>query len=187
MGNPSNATTDVNNPFNYLLPKTAVCHRLSPRPRDSELGVVASRFNLDRLGIRGRMIFVPTIRHCPPVGITSRNSIIRGSGFDRGHHTPSGDRTRSIPDNSATFFMTNMMPQAPGNNQGPWEKLESDSRGHWSGRAMNFISSRPAPAPAAPARTAASPIRLPAAKLPFRPIPGKSFWFCRSATTMWRG
>ena len=52
-----------------------------------------------------------------------------GSGFDRGHMTPSGDRTSSVANNSATFLMTNMIPQAPGNNQGPWEKLESYLRG----------------------------------------------------------
>jgi endonuclease G, mitochondrial len=54
-----------------------------------------------------------------------QNTDYSGSGFDRGHHTPSADRTSSVPDNSATFFMTNMMPQAPFNNQGPWEDLES--------------------------------------------------------------
>jgi endonuclease G len=51
-----------------------------------------------------------------------------GSGFDRGHMTPSADRTASIPENSATFLMTNMIPQAPGNNQGPWADLENDTR-----------------------------------------------------------
>ena len=34
-------------------------------------------------------------------------------GFDRGHICPSADRTASKEDNSATFFMTNMIPQAP--------------------------------------------------------------------------
>jgi endonuclease G len=48
-----------------------------------------------------------------------------GSGFDRGHHTPSGDRTRSIPDNSSTFLMTNIVPQLAANNQGAWEDFES--------------------------------------------------------------
>jgi len=48
-----------------------------------------------------------------------------GSGYDRGHMTPSGDRTRSIPDNSATFLMTNMVPQLAANNQGAWEDFES--------------------------------------------------------------
>ena len=40
-----------------------------------------------------------------------------GSGFDHGHNYPSADRTGSVPDNSATFLMSNMMPQAPNNNQ----------------------------------------------------------------------
>jgi endonuclease G len=39
--------------------------------------------------------------------------------------TPSADRTSTVADNSATFFMTNMIPQSPDNNQGPWEALES--------------------------------------------------------------
>src|SRR5262249_30181204 len=48
-----------------------------------------------------------------------------GSGFDRGHMCPSADRTASVLDNSATFLMTNMVPQAPDNNQGPWAAFEN--------------------------------------------------------------
>lgn len=51
-----------------------------------------------------------------------------GSGFDRGHMCPSGDRTRSYTANSETFYLINMVPQAANNNRGPWEKLESYSR-----------------------------------------------------------
>ncbi|MBC7900274.1 MAG: DNA/RNA non-specific endonuclease, partial [Saprospiraceae bacterium] len=51
-----------------------------------------------------------------------------GSGYQRGHMCPSGDRTRSIPDNSATFLMTNMVPQISENNEGPWEEFESYCR-----------------------------------------------------------
>ncbi|HEX2640479.1 MAG TPA: DNA/RNA non-specific endonuclease, partial [Pyrinomonadaceae bacterium] len=51
-----------------------------------------------------------------------------GSGYDRGHMCPSGDRTNSIPNNSATFLMTNFVPQLSANNQGPWEDLESYCR-----------------------------------------------------------
>ncbi|HYP52904.1 MAG TPA: DNA/RNA non-specific endonuclease, partial [Pyrinomonadaceae bacterium] len=49
-------------------------------------------------------------------------------GFDRGHMVPSADRTSSVEDNSATFLMTNMIPQASGNNQGPWNDLEGHIR-----------------------------------------------------------
>ena len=48
-----------------------------------------------------------------------------GSGFDRGHNCPSGDRTSSTDANSSTFLMTNMIPQAPNNNQKAWATLES--------------------------------------------------------------
>ncbi|HMS38882.1 MAG TPA: DNA/RNA non-specific endonuclease [Pyrinomonadaceae bacterium] len=51
-----------------------------------------------------------------------------GSGYDRGHMCPSGDRTNSVPNNSATFLMTNFVPQLSANNQGPWEELESYCR-----------------------------------------------------------
>ena len=39
-----------------------------------------------------------------------------------------GDRTNSVANNSATFLMTNMIPQAPNNNRITWEKLEAYSR-----------------------------------------------------------
>lgn len=55
------------------------------------------------------------------VGSTSYS----GSGFDRGHNCPSGDRTSSVAANSSTFLMTNMIPQAPNNNQVTWEGFES--------------------------------------------------------------
>lgn len=50
------------------------------------------------------------------------------SGFDRGHVCPSGDRTDQVSSNSATFYMTNMIPQAPKNNQVTWANLESYCR-----------------------------------------------------------
>ncbi|MEB0261686.1 MULTISPECIES: DNA/RNA non-specific endonuclease [unclassified Mucilaginibacter] len=48
-----------------------------------------------------------------------------GSGFDRGHNCPSADRTSSADANSATFLMTNMIPQAPNNNQQTWANMEN--------------------------------------------------------------
>jgi endonuclease G, mitochondrial len=50
------------------------------------------------------------------------------SGYDRGHMCPSADRTASVEANSATFLMTNMQPQLPALNRGPWKDLESFSR-----------------------------------------------------------
>ena len=51
-----------------------------------------------------------------------------GSGFDRGHNCPSADRSRTLDDNSATFLMTNMIPQAANNNQRTWGNLEEWTR-----------------------------------------------------------
>jgi endonuclease G len=48
-----------------------------------------------------------------------------GSGFDRGHNCPSADRTSSANANAATFLMTNMIPQAPNNNQQTWAEMEN--------------------------------------------------------------
>jgi endonuclease G len=50
------------------------------------------------------------------------------SGYDRGHLVPSGDRTRSNSDNSATFLMSNIFPQTPETNRGPWRDLENYAR-----------------------------------------------------------
>ena len=51
-----------------------------------------------------------------------------GSGFDRGHNCPSADRTSTVAANSSTFLMTNIIPQAPKLNQGPWAGLEDHTR-----------------------------------------------------------
>ncbi|HEU4731433.1 MAG TPA: DNA/RNA non-specific endonuclease [Kofleriaceae bacterium] len=51
-----------------------------------------------------------------------------GSGYDRGHMCPSGDRTLTAASNSQTFYLTNMVPQAANNNQGPWNALENECR-----------------------------------------------------------
>ncbi|MGK7894659.1 MAG: DNA/RNA non-specific endonuclease, partial [Xenococcus sp. (in: cyanobacteria)] len=52
----------------------------------------------------------------------------RGSGYDRGHLMPSGDRTKSKTANSSSFLMTNMIPQHPSNNREVWRELEIYSR-----------------------------------------------------------
>jgi endonuclease G, mitochondrial len=51
-----------------------------------------------------------------------------GSGFDRGHVVPAADRNKTAADSQAVFWMTNILPQAPDNNRGPWEQLESYCR-----------------------------------------------------------
>ncbi|GAA6616161.1 DNA/RNA non-specific endonuclease [Scytonema sp. NUACC26] len=50
------------------------------------------------------------------------------SGFDKGHMIPSADRSNNPDNNAATFLMTNIIPQAPDNNQGYWARLEDYER-----------------------------------------------------------
>ncbi|MGK7898093.1 MAG: DNA/RNA non-specific endonuclease, partial [Xenococcus sp. (in: cyanobacteria)] len=52
----------------------------------------------------------------------------RGSGYDRGHLMPSGDRTKSKSANSSSFLMVNMIPQHKANNREVWRELEQYSR-----------------------------------------------------------
>ena len=65
-----------------------------------------------------------------------------GSGFDRGHMTPNADRDKetSIPINQATFLMSNMVAQAPDNNQGPWADFEGYLRTLLPGDEVYIVS-----------------------------------------------
>ncbi|HEX4419200.1 MAG TPA: DNA/RNA non-specific endonuclease, partial [Kofleriaceae bacterium] len=51
-----------------------------------------------------------------------------GSGYERGHMCPSADRTLDAASNMQTFYLTNMVPQAANNNEGPWADLENYAR-----------------------------------------------------------
>lgn len=126
MGNPSNAVVDVSQFANYLLdkPQYAVSYH-----RDRGIPNWVS-WHLDPtwLGSAPRQNDFRNDPSLPAGWYQVQSTDYSGSGFDRGHHTPSADRTSTVADNSATFFMTNMMPQAPANNQGPWADLETYCR-----------------------------------------------------------
>lgn len=127
MGNPSGATTDTNNPNNYLMEKIQYVLSYS-RDRGTPNWV---SWHLDSSWITGAADRQNDFRPDPavPAGwYRVQAGDYQGSGFDRGHITPSADRTSSVADNSATFLMTNFVPQSPDNNQGPWAGLEGDLR-----------------------------------------------------------
>lgn len=123
MGNPSGATTNTGFPDNYLLDKPQ--YVMSYNRSRATSNWVSWYLNSSSIGSTPRQNDFRADNTLPSGWYQVNQNDYSGSGFDRGHMTPSGDRTSSIPDNSATFLMTNMVPQAPGNNQGPWEKLES--------------------------------------------------------------
>jgi endonuclease G, mitochondrial len=49
---------------------------------------------------------------------------LSGSGYDRGHMLRSEERTRDDAANYATFVMSNVLPQRPDLNRGPWFDFE---------------------------------------------------------------
>ena len=126
LGNPSNATTNVANEKNYLMTKAQ--YSLSYNRSRATANWVAWRLDSTWIGMAPRQDDFRPDPALPSGWYQVLDTDYSGSGFDRGHMTPSGDRTRSIPDNSATFLMTNIVPQIAANNQGPWEEFESYCR-----------------------------------------------------------
>ncbi len=126
LGNPSGATSDPNNASNYLL--------VHP---EFTIGYNASRgipnwvsWHIDRadLGQAPRQNNFRPDAALPRQFYAVAPASYARSGFDKGHNCPSGDRTADLDANSNTFLMTNMVPQAPHNNQQTWAHLEEYGR-----------------------------------------------------------
>jgi endonuclease G len=126
FGNPSDATTDVANENNYLMDKTY--YALSYNRSRAIPNWVAWYVGPSTLGGTKRQDDFRSDTSLPAGWYRVGSGSFGGSGFDRGHNCPSGDRTASVEANSSTFFMTNMIPQAPNNNQQTWANLESYAR-----------------------------------------------------------
>ncbi|PRY02948.1 endonuclease G [Pontibacter ummariensis] len=126
LGNPSGATADESNPNNYLMLKPQ--YALSYSQERGTPNWVSWHVSEDWLGTAERQDDFRADPSLPEGWYRVGSSSYRGSGFDRGHNTPSADRTKSVADNSATFLMTNMIPQAPSNNQETWANLEDYTR-----------------------------------------------------------
>lgn len=125
LGNPSNAAVDVSQPNNYLMEKPSFS--LSYNRDKGTPNWVSWHLETDWTGSLPRN---DTFRADPAVSpdwYRVQSTDYFASGFDRGHMTPNADRDNpaSIPLNQETFLMSNMVPQAPNNNQGPWADLES--------------------------------------------------------------
>ena len=127
-GNPSDSISDITASKNYLIekPQFTICYNsesLNPN-------WVAWHLCSGDLGNADR---ADTFRPDPelPQGwyaVRKQDYKFPAYGFDRGHICPSADRTASSQDNSMTFLMTNMVPQAPDNNRIVWVALEKFER-----------------------------------------------------------
>ncbi|MEY3332907.1 MAG: hypothetical protein RLZZ176_1207 [Cyanobacteriota bacterium] len=126
LGNPSQAATNVNNPDNYLMIKPQ--YVLSYNRSNGTPNWVSWQLNKSWFGSAERQDNFKPDNTLPEGWERIKPTAYNGSGYDRGHVTPSADRTRSTEDNAATFLMTNMMPQTPDNNRNTWGNLEDYSR-----------------------------------------------------------
>lgn len=139
MGNPSNAVASTGSPSNYLMVKSQ--YALSYHRDRGTPNWVSWQLNSSWLGSAPRQDDFRADTALPSGWYRVTSSDYTGSGFDRGHMAPSADRTNTITNNSATFLMTNIIPQAPDNNQGPWAQLEDYCRSLVTqGRELYIIS-----------------------------------------------
>lgn len=126
MGNPSNATPTIENPSNFLILKPQ--YTLSYNRERSIPNWASWQLNQSWLGDAKRQDNFRSDPTLPTDWDRVRPADYAKSGFDKGHVVSSEDRGKSDTDNSATFFMTNMIPQAPDNNRVIWSQFEEACR-----------------------------------------------------------
>jgi endonuclease G len=126
FGNPSNAAFTPDSTNNYLMRKDQYALSYS-RDRGIPNWVSWHLFASD-IGTAPRQDDYREDNTLPDGWYRVQDASYSGSGFDRGHNTPSGDRTSSVAANSSTFLMTNMIPQAQFHNQIVWGGMEDSLR-----------------------------------------------------------
>lgn len=122
LGNPSGAIANIGAPSNYLMNETYYIESYN-RDRGTP-NWVSWYVGTSSLGSAARQDDFRANPALPSGWYQVGSTSYSGSGFDRGHNCPSADRTSTITANSATFLMTNMIPQAPRNNQQTWGNME---------------------------------------------------------------
>ena len=126
LGNPSNASADTNNHDHYLIQRTVEAIDYSDNygePNWASWDLTASD-----LGSSGRSGSFYTDTNLPANFYHVSTGDYSSSGYDRGHMCPSADRTDNTNDNKLVFFMSNIIPQAPNNNEGVWGNFEDYCR-----------------------------------------------------------
>ncbi|HUX54834.1 MAG TPA: DNA/RNA non-specific endonuclease [Williamwhitmania sp.] len=126
MGNPSNATTSTSNYTNYLMVKSE--YALSYNRDKGTANWVSWHLSTAWLGSASRPSSFTTDATLPSGWYQVTTSNYTNTGFDRGHLCAAADRSYSTTAITNTMKMTNIMPQAPINNQQPWAALEDYCR-----------------------------------------------------------
>jgi endonuclease G len=126
LGNPSGAVASTSYPSNYLMQKNQFA--LSYNKSKAEPNWVSWHLGPLDLGSAPRSDSFHADTTLPSGWYQVVTGDYTNSGYDRGHNCPSADRTDTSTNNYATFLMTNIVPQTPDNNQGPWAALEDYCR-----------------------------------------------------------
>ncbi len=126
LGNPTAARPDTANADNYLILKRQ--YALSYNRSLGHANWVSWELDSEWLGDADRRDDFRPDPELPASWYRVRPDDYTGSGFDRGHLCPSASRTTSEADNSSTFVMSNMIPQAPQLNREAWARLEDYCR-----------------------------------------------------------
>ena len=125
LGNPSGANANATNHNHYLIQRTVEALDYSDNlgePNWASWDLTASD-----IGSSGRSSF-HTDTNLPTTFYRVTTDNYTDSGYDRGHMCDSEDRTDNDADNWLVFYMSNIIPQTPDNNEGPWESFEAYCR-----------------------------------------------------------
>ena len=141
LGNPSGATANTNNHTNYLSIRPVLAMAFN-----DNLGLanwVSWNLSAGDCGSSGRSSSFYADTNLPPNFTIVQPGDYSGSGYDRGHMCPSADRTDAVSNNVAVFYMSNVIPQTPENNQGVWAQFESYCRSLTNGNNEILITCGP--------------------------------------------
>ncbi|MFM8885965.1 MAG: DNA/RNA non-specific endonuclease, partial [Chthoniobacterales bacterium] len=144
LGNPDGAVTDVASRTKYLIQRAQ--YHLSYNDNTHQANWVSWSYSTADDGSQGRTD-AWAVEELLPSGYlrigTSTFGTSFGISWDRGHITPSADRTLNYNDNAVTFRMSNIIPQADANNQGLWAQFETYCRGLATGGNEVLLISGP--------------------------------------------
>jgi DNA/RNA endonuclease G (NUC1) len=144
LGNPDGAVTDAASRTKYLIQRAQ--YHLSYNDNTHQANWVSWSYSTADAGSEPRSD-AWAVEELLPSGYlrigTSTFGTSFGISWDRGHMTPSADRTLNFADNASTFRMSNIIPQADANNQGLWAQFETYCRGLATGGNEVLIISGP--------------------------------------------
>lgn len=126
LGNPSGAVKNTSYEDNYLMEKQA--YTLSYNRNKGTANWVSWHLSTAWKGETARQNDFRPDDKLPQGWYAVTPKDYANTGFDRGHLCPSDDRDGDVINNQESFYMTNMVPEAPEHNRGIWKNLEEYTR-----------------------------------------------------------